>query len=175
MDLFNTERIAPSSPKLLTLREIGIDHAMKYNLEWHSRLPQTDKSNLIRNAYKVFYGAEYLGECFGSAIWTTPIANNRMSKDFIWLELRRLAIPEDAPKFTATWMISKMIKDIKKKFPDVTRLVSYQDTAVHLGTIYAAANWIKDKENTGGEWNVTRDRKKSQAATPKNRWIYNLR
>ena len=108
-------------------------------------------------------------------LWTTPVANNRMSKDFVWLELRRLAIPEDAPKFTATWMIAKMIKEIKKKFPDVTRLVSYQDTAVHTGTIYAAANWIKDLENTGGEWNVTRVRKQSQAATPKNRWIYNLK
>ncbi len=174
-DLFNTKRIPPLSPKLMTLRNIGVDHAIKFNLDWHSRLPETVKGNLLRNKHYVFFGAEYMGECFASAIWTTPVANNRMSKDFVWLELRRLAIPEDAPKFTATWMIAKMIKEIKKKFPDVTRLVSYQDTAVHTGTIYAAANWIKDLENTGGEWNVTRVRKQSQAATPKNRWIYNLK
>ena len=174
MDLFLNERIAPASPKLLNLRSIGVDHAINYNKLWHSRLPNTEKGNLVRNRHYIFYGAEYLDHCFACAIWTTPVANNRMSKDYIWLELRRLAIPDDAPKYTATWMIAKMIKDIKKRFPEVTRLVSYQDTAVHDGTIYKAANWIKDVEGTGGEWDVTRKRKKSQAATPKNRWIYDL-
>lgn len=175
-DLFNVERVLPVSPKLLTIREIGVNHAIKYNEDWHSRLPKTVKGNLLRNKHYVFFGAEYLGECFGSAIWTTPVANNRMSKYYVWLELRRLAIPDDAPKYTATFMIAKMIKAIKRKYPDITRLVSYQDTEVHTGTIYAAANWKLDTVSKFQEWNSeNRERKNElQSKSDKIRWIYAL-
>ena len=49
------------------------------------------------------------------------------------------AIASDAPKYTATRMLSIMVKRIKKEFPDIVRLISYQDTEVHKGTIYKAA------------------------------------
>ena len=67
-DLFNAKRIPPLSPKLMTLRNIGVDHAIKFNLDWHSRLPETVKGNLLRNKHYVFFGAEYMGECFASAM-----------------------------------------------------------------------------------------------------------
>ena len=160
-DLFLQERISPESCKKLNLREIGVDFAMKHNELWHSRLPVTSHSNMIRNAHKVFYGAEYKDHCFAVAMWTDPVAANRMSKDHVWLELRRLAIAPDAPKFTATWMISKMVKDIKNRFPDVSMLVSYQDTEVHTGTIYKAANWKLDIVSKFKDWsNETRKRNK---------------
>lgn len=159
----------------MNLRDIGVRHAMRFNEQWHSRLPQTVEGNLLRNKYAVFYGAEYQDHCFASAIWTDPVANNRLSKDFVWLELRRLAIAPDAPKFTATWMISKMVKDIRKRFPAVTRLVSYQDTGVHTGTIYAASNWTKDTVSENASWNETRVRNKEQSLSPKQRWIFDLK
>jgi len=174
-DLFLGDRRIPKSPKLMHLKQIGVRHAMRWNEMWHSRLPITVEGNLLRNTRSIFYGAEYCDHCFASAIWTDPVANNRLSKDFIWLELRRLAIAPDAPKFTATWMISKMVKDIKKQFPEVTRLVSYQDCDVHAGTIYAAANWKNDNFFKGGDWNATRKRNKSQSTSPKKRWIYDLK
>jgi len=173
-DLFLNERAAPASPRLMALRTIGVRHAMAYNEMWHSRLPATVEGNLLRNTRSVFYGAEYLDHCFASAMWTDPVANNRLSKDFVWLELRRLAIAPDAPKFTATWMISKMVKDIKSRFPEVSRLVSYQDTEVHTGTIYAAANWVSDSINSGTDWN-NRKRNKPQSTAAKKRWVYALR
>ena len=173
-DFFLSERTSPSSPKLMNLKRIGVRHAMRYNEMWHSRLPITIEGNLLRNKRYSYYGAEYIDHCFAVAIWTDPVANNRLSKDFIWLELRRLAIAPDAPKFTATWMISKMIKDIKKLFPEVTRLVSYQDCDVHTGTIYAAANWKNDNVSKGVEWDGTRKRNKSQSTSPKKRWIYDI-
>lgn len=174
-DLFNEVRLSPVTPKLLSIREIGVDHAIKYNEDWHSRLPKTVKGNLLRNRHYVFYGAEYLGNCFGCAIWTTPVANNRMSTDYIWLELRRLAIPDDAPKYTATFMIAKMVKAIKKKYPEVTRLVSYQDTEVHKGTIYAASNWKLDTVSKFQEWSSeTRKRNELQTKSDKIRWIYDI-
>lgn len=174
-DLFLGERISPNSPKKMTLREVGVNFVMEYNELWHSRLPTTNKDNLIRNAHKVFYGAEFQDHCFATAIWTDPVAGNRMNKDFIWLELRRLAVAPDAPKFTATWMIAKMIKDIKKRFPDITRLVSYQDTEVHTGTIYAASNWKKDSISKFQEWTTKkRQRNALQSKADKVRWIYDL-
>jgi hypothetical protein len=174
-DLFFTERLIPSSPKVFSLREIGVKHAMKYNEIWHSRLPITSHSNMIRNAHKVFYGAEFEGNCFAIAMWTDPVAANRMSKDYIWLELRRLAIAPDAPKFTATWMIAKMIKDIKKRFPDITMLVSYQDTEVHTGIIYKAANWKLDTVTKFQDWETSkRKRNILQSHADKIRWTYKL-
>ena len=174
-DLFLQERIAPVTCKSMNLREIGVDFAMKYNEQWHSRLPVTSHSNMVRNAHKVFYGAEYQDHCFAVAMWTDPVAGNRMSKDHVWLELRRLAISPDAPKFTATWMLSKMIKDIKKRFPDVTKLVSYQDTEVHNGTIYAAGNWKKDTISKYQDWTTgKRIRNATQSTADKIRWVYQL-
>lgn len=174
-DLFLTERQPPSSPKKMNVLEIGVRHAMQYNEQWHSRLPITVEGNLLRNRRYVFYGAEFNDHCFACAIWTDPVANNRLSKDHIWLELRRLAIAPDAPKFTATWMISKMVKMLRKKFPDVTRLVSYQDTEVHTGTIYAASNWTQDIVSSNANWNETRKRNREQSTAIKKRWIYDLR
>jgi hypothetical protein len=174
-DLFEQPRVVPSSPKLMNLREVGVDYAMEKNMDWHSRLPVTSHSNMIRNAHKVFYGAEYQDHCFAVAMWTDPVAGNRMSKDHVWLELRRLAISPDAPKFTATWMISQMVKDIKKRFPDVTKLVSYQDTEVHTGTIYKAANWVLDSVSKFQEWSSEkRQRNALQTKADKIRWIYEL-
>jgi len=175
LDLFLDERVTPKSAKDLHLYEIGVDKAMMYNEMWHSRLPVTSHSNMIRNTRKIFYGAEYEGHCYASAMWTDPVANNRLSKAYVWLELRRLAIAPDAPKFTATWMIAKMIKDIKKKFPEVTRLVSYQDTEVHTGTIYSAANWKRDAVSTFRDWTTgNRKRNDLQSKSDKIRWIYEL-
>ena len=175
MDLFDFPRVIPKSPKLMTLREVGVNYAMEKNAGWHSRLPVTSHSNMVRNAHKVFYGAEYKDHCFAVAMWTDPVAGNRMSKDHIWIELRRLAIAPDAPKFTATWMISKMVKDIKKRFPDVTKLVSYQDTEVHTGTIYKAANWTLDAVSKYKDWSTgKRQRNAAQTKADKIRWIYQL-
>lgn len=174
-DLFDIPRVAPTSPKHFCLREIGVKHAMKYNEMWHSRLPITSHSNMIRNKHFVFYGAEYEDHCFATAMWTDPVAANRMSKDYVWLELRRLAISPDAPKFTATWMLSKMIKHIRKKYPDVTKLASYQDTEVHKGTIYSAGNWQKDSISKFQEWETEkRKRNELQSKSDKARWIYEL-
>ncbi len=175
LDLFLGDRIPPQSTKEMRLHEISVDKAMMYNELWHSRLPITSHSNMIRNTRKIFYGAEYNGHCFASAMWTDPVANNRLSKKYIWIELRRLAIAPDAPKFAATWMIAKMIKDIKKKFPEVTRLVSYQDSEVHTGIIYSAANWKKDTVSTFKEWTTgSRKRNLLQSKSDKIRWIYEL-
>ena len=168
------ERTPPKSPKEFKLLPISVDLAMSLNSAWHSRLPNTVKGNMLRNRTVAFYSAFYAGDHYASAMWTTPVAANRMKDGQNVLELRRLAISPDAPKFTATWMISKMVKDIQVRFPQIHTLVSYQDTEVHSGTIYAAANWTRDSVSKYVPWgNEQRERSATvQTTSDKVRWMY---
>lgn len=174
--LFDVNREYVSSPKLFTLREIRAIDACELNKEWHSRFPLIDWSNVVRNKHYVCYTADYKMIPYAVAIWSTPIAANRLKDGNLLLELRRMAICEFAPKNTATWMLSQMKKDIAQRFPDVIRLISYQDTEAHFGTIYKAANWIAKNESPSGmEWSDTgRKRNAAQSTASKVRWELDL-
>lgn len=89
-----------------------------------------------------------------------------------WLELKRMAISSDAPKNTASRMLSFMVRDIKKRFPNVPNLISYQDPVVHTGTIYKASGWICTGQRKSGGFSNTkkRFREKDQVPGPKIRW-----
>jgi hypothetical protein len=138
---------------------------------WHSRLPKVDKSNMTRTRHLWCVGAEHGGKWYAVAIWTNPISPTYAHKPF--LELRRMAISDDAPKNTASRMLGIMARMIRKRYPAVTNLISYQDTDVHTGTIYAAAGWRPEGFRKGGEdiWTTNnRRRAKQQAAGDKIRW-----
>ena len=64
---------------------------------------------------------------------------------------------------------------IKKARPEITKLISYQDTGVHLGTIYKASGWQIGgmKKNIGTGWG-TRNRPAMQTDSDKIRWEYDL-
>ena len=86
-----------------------------------------------------------------------------------------MALSNVCPKNTASFTISKMIKEIKIKFEDITRLISYQDKDVHNGTIYKASNWFVASEVPLLEWNTkTRKRNKLQSNSKKIRWEYQI-
>lgn len=132
---------------------------------------------MLRNKHSVFFAAVYELNYFAVAMWTTPVAANRMINGFNMLELRRLAIAPDAPKYTATYMLGKMIKHIKIHMLDIHKLVSYQDTEVHTGTIYKAANWKLEATTQYIPWNTSQRLRsaKVQSKAAKNRWVYDLR
>jgi hypothetical protein len=69
-------------------------------------------------------------------------------------------------------MLAKMEKDIRKRFPDIIKLISYQDTEVHQGTIYKAANWVAtSKTKAGLSWSdLGRTRNAEQSQASKVRW-----
>jgi hypothetical protein len=113
-----------------TTRETFVD----LNKLWHSRLPKIGASQ-----GRVFYNAQHDGIIYAVAMWSNPVA--RLLPQLTWLELRRFAISGDAPKNTASRFLAWMTRDIAKRFPEVIRLISYQDCEVHLGTIYKAAGW----------------------------------
>lgn len=161
----------PTSALQLKFGKINTELAVKLNKLWHSRLP------VITNPYGgICYGAEFNGRYFAISIWTLPVAANRLKNGNLFLELRRMAIADDAPKNTASRMISFMRKDITKRFPHIIKLISYQDTEVHSGTIYKASGWIPIKcNNKGMSWSVNnRKRNAEQTLAEKIRWEYKL-
>ncbi len=139
------------------------------NSQWHSRLPKIGNSH-----FRVCYFAEASNLIYAVAAWSNPVA--RLLPQLEWLELRRFAIAEDAPRFTASRMLGWMRRDILKRFPQVVKLISYQDLEAHTGTIYKAAGW-KHAENFKprargwiGWGNRPRKGRTNQAVAPRMRW-----
>lgn len=165
----------PTSPLQLHIGRISIDLAIELNQLWHSRLPIVDKSNITRTRFLFCFGAEFENIWYAAAIWTNPVA--RLLNERPWLELRRLAIAQDAPKNTASRMLRIMTNFIRLACPNIERLISYQDEAVHTGTIYRAAGWESTLRSKGEVlWDrPNRKRRATQAPSPKTRWEYELR
>lgn len=59
-----------------------------------------------------------------------------------------MACAPDAPRNTASRFLAWMVRWFKRNEPEHEHLISYQDTAVHTGTIYRAAGWR-------AEWTTT--------------------
>lgn len=129
----------PTSALDLIVEEIPMRLAQELNARWHSMLPRTDLGNLLCGSTSVAYGVLYGGNWYAVAIWTQPIIHSMC--DGHTIELRRLAICEDAPKNTASRMLSIMVKALKRKWPHLQRVISYRAVDVHQGTIYKAAGW----------------------------------
>ena len=144
--------------------------ALIINSKLHSRLPY------LINWYGCFaYMAECSNRIYGVAIWGNPIA--RLFNGRGYIELRRLAIDDSAPKNTATRMIGWMLRQLRdtKKY---TKAISYQDTSVHEGTIYKASGWKIGGTRRGGTdaWtDKYRKRNKCPADGIKIRWEYDLK
>jgi len=166
----------PTSPLQFKFEVISAKAACDLNLKWHSRFPDIHWSNVVRNKRYICFAAKFEGVYFAVAIWSSPIAGNRLKDGWLLLELRRMAICEQAPKNTASRMLSWMRKDINKRFPEIIRLISYQDTGVHLGTIYKASGWkLINTMSKEVDWAATgRKRNKPQSDYPKVRWELNL-
>lgn len=167
-----------SSPKELVYEVIKAKLACELNDKWHSRLPYIHWSNVVRNTAYVCFGARdgVDGEFVAVGIWSSPVAQNRFKYGKQMLELRRMAISDGCPKNTATHMLRFMRNWIRVNKQDIAMLISYQDTEVHLGTIYKADNWVEASLSSGLAWNTEkRPRNKEQSLAPKIRWEYKLK
>lgn len=146
---------------------------IELNAQWHSRLPKVGNSH-----FRICFGASCNNRIYAVAAWSNPVA--RLLLQLTWLELRRFAIAPDAPRFTASRMLSWMRKDIIRRFPNAERLISYQDLSAHTGTIYRAAGWIpahgyKPRARGRTGWgNRPRKGRTNQAVAPRMRWEYSL-
>ena len=165
----------PISPHQLLLKVIQPWIACQLNKRWHSRLPRIHWSNVVRNTHHLCYGIYFEELAIGVAIWTSPVAQNRFKDGKRMLELRRLALSDKCPKNSASRVISIMVKHIRKKFPEITRLISYQDTFIHAGTIYKASNWKQAGTTKFITWeNRNKTHNPDQTIADKIRWEYQL-
>ena len=163
----------PTSPLQLQFVVIKPQLASQLNEKWHSRLPRIHWSNIVRSKNYLCFGIKFDNRFIGSAIWSSPVAR---TYDFNQvLELRRMALSEDCPKNSATRFISYMIKYIKKSLPEIALLISYQDTEVHTGTIYKAANWTAAGKTNFASWSTSRPRNADQSTASKIRWEYQIK
>ncbi len=110
-----------------------VKQATQLNREWHSRLPKVHDI-----FWHYAFRASHQDVIYAIALWSQPTTRCLPGH---WLELRRLACAPDAPKNTASRMLGWMIRHFKRLCPERERCISYQDTAVHQGTIYKAAGW----------------------------------
>lgn len=147
----------PTSALQLWFTPISHQTFKALNRVWHSRLPLIGSS-----AGRAYYGAEFQGRLYAVAMWSNPIA--RLLPQTTWLELRRFAIASDAPRNTASRMLGWMVRELRRRFPEVVRLISYQDSDAHTGTIYRASGWTqatnyksRSRGWTGEGWNTKND------------------
>jgi len=158
----------PTSALQLRVEPLSYSDARKLNRLWHSRLPKLPPG--VPSGFA--FGAEFGGLWYAAAVWSLPVAR-LLPNDGTCLELRRLAIAPDAPRNTASRMLAVMARLIANDRPDVNRLVSYQDTEVHTGGIYAAAGWKATHRSEGDDWTGRtgrENRQPSQTTAPKVRW-----
>jgi len=167
----NARATPPVSPREFTVEVVKAKFACELNAEWHSRLPYIHWSNVVRNTHYICFAAKYGDEYYATGIWSSPVAQNRFTYGKQMLELRRMAVSEGCPKNTATWMLGQMRKYIAENMPDIAMLISYQDTEVHVGTIYKADNWEAVSTSQGQSWTTEkRTRNKEQTLATKVRW-----
>jgi hypothetical protein len=164
-----TERESiPASVKQLSLEPTSFEDALALNALWHRTQPKMGVG-FVRRMPFLSFAAVHEGIVYAVAIWSNPVARNLPQKR--WLELRRLAVGPEAPHCTASWMLGKMAKWIAKNRPGILRLISYQNTEFHQGTIYKAAGWAVANVSEGDEWNRPgRSRPAVVSDAPKVRW-----
>jgi hypothetical protein len=150
----------PTSALQLRIEESPLQHAAELNKLWHSALPDLFLPTCNRDV--VSFVGTFDGRAFATAIWSGPVSNHH--NDGITVELRRFAIAPDAPKFTASRMLGIMARLIAKRMPHIRRLISYQATAVHAGTIYKAAGWTAAHLSKNPKWGTRKRRAPRSAA-----------
>ena len=148
--LFGEPSVLAVSAKQLVLEVVPVEWVRQLNFDWHSQLPEL--GGLAFGDLRVGHALTFDGGVYGVAMWTRPIAANRMAhrSDHL-VELRRLAIPDYAPKYAASRMLGQMARWFRRERPDVCRLLSYQMTDVHSGTIYKASNWSPARRQPADE------------------------
>jgi hypothetical protein len=155
--LFQTEGDGSTPVSTLQVSDLSFEpcsrrFAATLNRAWHSRLPK-----VCDGMFSYAFHACNANVSYAVALWSNPVA--RLLPQH-WLELRRLACSPEMPKNGASAFLGWMVRYLRKHHRQHERLISYQDTEVHKGTIYKASGWIEaNRTRKGNTWkNNVRDR-----------------
>ena len=158
----------PTSALDLHVENIDFQRATEINRVWHSILPRFGTGCVKEMKFPCF-ACEYDGVIYAVAIWSHPAARNLPQHE--WLELRRMAIADDAPRNTASRMLRIMRMLLHRKLPAIVRVCSYQSKTIHTGAIYRADGWRAVSECKGDTWNrPSRARLAAQQVDDRIRW-----
>lgn len=125
----------PESPKLLEMRECKFSDIRHLFETYHY------KGGHMGGGITVCLGAWYKGNCLAGVVVGKPRHDKKYSKEVECVELRRMACVEELPKNSESWMLSGVVKWLKKNTA-IEKVISYSDKSVgHVGTIYKAANF----------------------------------
>lgn len=159
---------SPTSALQLHIDGINIGRAKELNRLWHSILPNFGTGFIKSQPFPCFQ-AVFAGIVYAVAIWSNPAARNL--PQHTWLELRRMAIADDAPRNTGSRMLKVMRLLLHREFPEIVRVVSYQSKSVHTGAIYRADGWRPVSESKADTWNRPgRSRPESPQQDDRIRW-----
>lgn len=120
----------------LSFSECPKPHAVELVRAWHSRLPKCAKG-----PWTQAFHAHVNDVTYAVALWNNP---STRCLPFHWRELRRMACAPDAPRNTASRFLAWMARWFAQHHPQCEKLISYQDIAVHTGTMYRAAGWVNE-------------------------------
>lgn len=129
----------PVSPLHVCDLQFGLcpkPEAVKFIRQYHSRLP-----NCQNGPWTHAFWARYNSSTYATALWNNP-SGRCLPRH--WRELRRMACGPGAPRNTASCFLAWMVRWFQRYEPEHEKLISYQDTEVHTGTIYRAAGWIPE-------------------------------
>ena len=129
------------------------EHAVSLVRQWHSRLPKCQNG-----PWTQAFRGHYDDKTYVVALWNNPSARTLPNN---WRELRRMACAPDSPRNTPSRFLGWMAKWFQANVPECEKLISYQDTTVHKGTIYKAAGWTMDGQTV----ERVRDRTKRRTGT----------
>lgn len=139
------ERLRPRNAANGTLRVMPCDTvvAREFIAAHHSRLPNTQTG-----PWMYAFACELVASStvIATALWHNPSARTLPQTH---VELRRMAVSEAAPHCTASAFLGAMVRALRAV--GHRHFISYQDAAVHTGTIYKASGWSVEYV---GKWRV---------------------
>lgn len=116
------------------------------------------------------------GSPVAAMVWRMP-TSRYLPSDGTWLELSRWCLTAAAGPNAGSRMHAFAVKQLKRREPGLTTLVSYSDPSVgHTGALYRACNWIwaptwhrlRPPPSGNGNWG-------SGPQSVKDRWVFHLR
>ena len=124
----------PTRSLQLIVEEVPVFLARDFIAKHHSRLPYTQVG-----PWKFAFGVFDIDRTLvATALWHNCSARGLPKS---WLELRRMAIANNSPRNTASFVLAQMCRWMRKN-TSADVVISYQDVSVHRGTIYKAAGWV---------------------------------
>lgn len=155
MELFLKRQTATYPIRRRQIRKVKPFKSIKKETKMNFQVRQLSTASGVKYLFKEYHYLKSLargcpdiyelyddttGEVLGAAQIGIP-ATLHINKD-THKEIRRFVLVPGVPKNTASYFLSRIIKDIKLRYPKMEKLIAYSDpNAGHKGTIYLASNF----------------------------------